>query len=89
LKKILLILLFCIVSLDAKINSYVTILPQKYFIQQIVSDKITIRSMLKNHDNISIYKPKIKQLNTIKKYINIYFTFNLKWEKRYINDFKI
>jgi zinc transport system substrate-binding protein len=44
--------------------------------------------MLKNHDDISIYKPKIKQLNTIKKYINIYFTFNLKWEKRYINDFK-
>jgi len=89
LKNILFVLLICIVSLNAKINSYVTVLPQKYFIEQIVGNKITIRNMIKNGDNIDTYVPSLKQKNTIKKYISLYFTFNLSWEKKYIKEFRI
>ena len=88
MKNILFVLLICIVTLNAKINSYVTILPQKYFVQQIVGNKITIRSMFKNQYDIDKYAPSRKQKNTVSRYIDLYFTFNLMWEKKYINEFK-
>ncbi len=80
--KIILMSFFIIITVYAKPHVYVTILPQKFFIQKISQDKINIRTMLENDDSYDHFKPTQKQLNTMP-YIVGYFTMSLEGEKKY------
>lgn len=73
--------------LFAKPHVYVTLEPQKFFLQKVVKTHINIRTMVKDLKSLDSFQPTRKQLNTLP-YIDAYFTFNLEVEKKYFDTFQ-
>lgn len=85
--KILFILFIIFTFIDAKPHAYVTISPQKFFIEKIAKDKINIRTMIEITNEIDDFQPSTKQLNTLE-YIDAYFTLGLQIEQSFIDDLR-
>ncbi|MEA1915580.1 MAG: zinc ABC transporter substrate-binding protein [Campylobacterota bacterium] len=81
MNKILFILLFYTQIIEAKVYSYVTVLPQKYFLEQIAGDKVSVRALKPINQRLDSYKLSAKQRKTFEKYTDVYFISGLQWEK--------
>ncbi len=62
-----------------KVTVFVSILPQKYFVQQIGKDLVDVQVMVQPGASPSIYEPKPRQLVTIAK-TNVYFAIGVPFE---------
>lgn len=87
MKKPAIILLFLFVNIVyAKVNTVVSILPQKTFVEAIGGDKVNISLMVKPGESPHMYEPKPSQLIEISK-ANIYFTIGVEFENIWIPRF--
>jgi zinc transport system substrate-binding protein len=86
MKKVLLILsLFCVTAF-AKLNTVVSILPQKTFLEQIGGDKINISLMVKPGNSPHTYEPKPSQMVAISK-AKLYFAIDIEFEHVWLDRF--
>jgi zinc transport system substrate-binding protein len=86
MKKVLLILsLFC-VTVFAKLNTVVSILPQKTFLEQIGGDKVNISLMVKPGNSPHSYEPKPSQMVAISK-AKLYFAIDIEFEHVWLDRF--
>jgi zinc transport system substrate-binding protein len=86
MNKVLLILfLFCVTAF-AKLNTVVSILPQKTFLEQIGGDKINISLMVKPGNSPHTYEPKTSQMVAISK-ANLYFAIDIEFEHVWLDRF--
>jgi zinc transport system substrate-binding protein len=84
MKRILFLLYFC-----ASLFAYdvtVSILPQKFIINQIANNKVQVNVMIPPGGNPVTYSPKPKQLIKLKN-SKIYFTIGVPFEKAWIDKF--
>ncbi len=86
MKKIFLFFLALSFSLLAK-EVTVSIIPQKYFVEKIAKDKISVNVMVKNGFSPASYEPKTSQM---KKLANseVYFSTGVPFEKAWLKKFK-
>lgn len=86
-----LILTLCVILISsvsfAKINVYVSILPQKYFAQSIGQDRINIKVMVMPGASPATYEPKPKQMVALSK-TDIYFAIGSPFEKLWLSRFR-
>ncbi len=87
MKKITILILIINTFLFAKINTIVSILPQKTFLQAIGGNKVDITVMVKPGDSPHTYEPKPSQMKAISK-ANIYFSIGVEFEKVWLDRFK-
>jgi zinc transport system substrate-binding protein len=86
MNKVLLILfLFCVTAF-AKLNTVVSILPQKTFLEQIGGDKINISLMVKPGNSPHTYEPKPSQMVAISK-AKLYFAIDIEFEHVWLDRF--
>ncbi len=88
-KKILLTLAFLSIlptMLLAKMNVLVSILPQKYFIEQIAKSKVNITTMVLPGDDPHEYEPSPKQMRSLSK-ARIYFGIGVRFEDIWLPKF--
>jgi len=81
-----LILLFIFIVSSFAYNVTVSILPQKYVVDFISSNKANVNVMVEKGANPAIYSPKPKQLLSLKKSL-IYFKIGVPFEKAWLNKF--
>ena len=65
---------------DNRLTVFVSIAPQKYFVQQIGMNRVDIQVMVKPGTNPATYEPKLKQLATLSK-ARVYFAVGVPFEK--------
>ncbi len=87
MKKITILVLIINTFLFAKINTIVSILPQKTFLQAIGGNKVDITIMVKPGNSPHTYEPKPSQMKAISK-ANIYFSIGVEFEKVWLDRFK-
>ncbi len=88
MKKIILIICLSCLSLIAQnLNVTVSILPQKYFVEKIAQDKVTVNVMVKPGFSPHNYEPKTSQMKNIAS-SKIYFAMGVSFEKVWLNRFK-
>lgn len=88
MKKIVLFLLVVSSFVYAKINTVVSILPQKTFVEAIGGDKINVTLMVKPGSDPHMYEPKPSQMRAISK-ADIYFTIDgLEFEETWLHKFE-
>jgi len=88
-KKILLTLAFLSVlptMLLAKMNVLVSILPQKYFVEQIAKSKVNITTMVLSGQDPHEYEPSPNQMKSLSK-ARIYFSIGVKFEDVWLGKF--
>ncbi len=85
LKKILLVCLLLSTVIYAK-EVTVSILPQKYFVEKIVGDKIKVNVMVKPGSSPATYEPKVSQMKNLSK-SDIYFSIDVPFEDVWLNRF--
>jgi zinc transport system substrate-binding protein len=86
IKQLILLIVFANISLFAKTNIVVSILPQKFFVEQITKDKADITVMVKPGNSPHTYEPKPSQMKDIAK-ANIYFSIGVEFEKSWLDKF--
>ncbi len=86
MKKILLFLLLSVI-MWAKAVVSVSILPQKYFINQICGDLCDTEVMISKGSSPATYEPKPKQMLALQKSI-AYFAIGVGYEKNWLEKFK-
>lgn len=62
-----------------KLTVFVSIVPQKYFVQQIGKDLVRVQVMVKPGDNPHTYEPRPRQMATLAK-TRLYFTIGVAFE---------
>ncbi len=67
-----------------KIAVFVSIIPQKYFVQKIGKDRVTIQVMVQPGANPATYEPKPRQMVAIAK-TQIYFSIGVPFENAWLN----
>jgi zinc transport system substrate-binding protein len=82
LKKIILSVLLVLIwiSTFAKINVFVSILPEKYFVERVGGDLVTVSTMIKPGASEEIYEPNLKQISALSK-ADIYYSIDMPFEK--------
>jgi len=70
----------------AKLNTYVSILPQKYFLEQIAGDKVNIGVMVSPGASPATYEPKPKQMTDLSK-TDVYFSIGVPFEMAWLPKF--
>ncbi len=86
MKKILLLLIFS-TFLIAKVNTVVTILPQKTFVEKIGGNKVNVSLMVLPGNSPHTYEPKPSQMKHISN-ADIYFSIGVKFDKVWIPKFQ-
>jgi zinc transport system substrate-binding protein len=86
MKKVLLILSLLCVTAFAKLNTVVSILPQKTFLEQIGGDKVNISLMVKPGNSPHTYEPKPSQMVAISK-AKLYFAIDIEFEHVWLDRF--
>jgi zinc transport system substrate-binding protein len=66
---------------------FVSILPQKYFVQRIIGTDFTVNVMVKPGENPAMYEPTIEQLSNLKNTL-VYFSIGVPFEKVWIPKIK-
>ncbi|MGD9732129.1 MAG: metal ABC transporter solute-binding protein, Zn/Mn family [Desulfamplus sp.] len=69
---------------DKKIPVFVTILPQKFFVEQIGKDRVDVQAMVEPGASPHTYEPKPQQMTALSK-AKIYFTVGLPFEKVWLD----
>jgi len=85
-KAILLSTLLSIDLLYASINTVVSILPQKTFVEAIGGDKVNVTIMVKPGSSPHNYEPKPSQMANIEK-ADLYFAIGVEFEKVWLSKF--
>ena len=84
---ILLILLFvlsvCSANAAEKISVFVSIVPQKYFVQQIGKDMVDVKIMVKPGASPATYEPKPRQMAELSK-TRLYFSIGVPFENAWL-----
>jgi len=87
MNKILLIITILLSNyLIAKVNTIVSILPQKTFVKAIGGDKVNVSLMVKPGNSPHTYEPKPSQMRDISK-ADIYFAIGVEFEKIWLPKF--
>ncbi|MBT6577626.1 MAG: zinc ABC transporter solute-binding protein, partial [Campylobacteraceae bacterium] len=87
LKKFIILGMLGLISLvHAKINTVVSILPQKTFLKAIGGDKVNIALMVKPGNSPHTYEPKPSQMIDISK-ADIYFSIGIQFEEAWLPKF--
>lgn len=71
-------------SAAGKVAVFVSIIPQKYFVQQIGNNLVDVQVMVQPGANPATYEPKPKQMAAIAK-THIYFSIGVPFEKVWLN----
>jgi len=71
-------------SAEGKVAVFVSIMPQKYFVQQIGKNLVNIQVMVKPGASPSTYEPKPRQMAAIAK-THIYFSIGVPFENAWLN----
>jgi zinc transport system substrate-binding protein len=87
MKKIILILLLLHTLILAKINTIVSILPEKTFVHAIGGDKVNITLMVLPGNSPHTYEPKPSQMKEVAK-ADIYFAIGVEFENVWLHKFK-
>ena len=77
---IILLLPALLFSKQTKPVVFVSILPQKYFVERIAGDFFDVKVMVKPNENPATYEPTIKQLSSLKQ-CKLYFSIDVPFEK--------
>ncbi|MBZ4683725.1 MAG: transporter substrate-binding protein [Fusobacteriales bacterium] len=86
-KKIILFFIFISIitfSKENKIEIYTSILPQKYFVEKIGGEKISVNSIVKEGMNPETFEPTTRDIINLSK-SKMYFTIGLEFERKFIN----
>lgn len=86
MKKIVLFLLVISSFVYAKVNTVVSILPQKTFVEAIGGDKVNVSLMVKPGDSPHTYEPKPSQMIDIAK-AKLYFSIGIEFEEVWLPKF--
>ncbi len=86
MKKILPLLALLALSIYAKPHVSVSILPQKYFVQQIAKDTLDVNVLVPKGASPATYEPKPKQMSHLSK-SEIYFAIGVGYEKNWLKRF--
>jgi zinc transport system substrate-binding protein len=70
-----------------KINVFVSILPQQYFVQQVGGENVDVHVMVGPGQNPATYEPTPQQMTALTK-ADIYFSIGVPFEKAWINKVK-
>ena len=81
---IFIIILAASASAEGKIDVFVSILPQKYFVQQIGKNLVDIQVMVQPGANPASYEPKPRQMAAIAK-THIYFAIGVPFDNVWLN----
>jgi len=88
MKKSVLVLSVCFISLFAdNINIAVSILPQKYFVEQIAGDKVKVNVMVKPGFSPATYEPQTSQMKLLSD-SKVYFSIGVPFEKSWLEKFE-
>jgi len=85
-KLFLMLIIFSATIINAKINTIVSVVPQKIFLEKIGGDKVNITLMVKPGSSPHSYEPKPSQMRDITK-ANIYYTIGVEFEKVWLKRF--
>ncbi len=98
----LLVLIFCLIGVNAcslikssepnksqseQLQTFVSILPQKFFVEQIGKDKINVNVMVMPGESPAIYEPKPHQMRQLGK-CSSYFSIGVPFEAFWLRKFK-
>lgn len=86
MKKIILFLLAISSLVYAKVNTVVSILPQKTFVEAIGGDKVNVSLMVKPGNTPHTYEPKPSQMRDIAK-AKLYFSIGVEFEEIWLPKF--
>jgi zinc transport system substrate-binding protein len=86
MKKLLLLLLVSNSFLMAQVNTVVSILPQKTFVEKIGGDKVNVSVMVLPGNSPHSYEPKPSQMKDIAK-ADLYFSIGIEFEYAWLNKF--
>jgi len=87
MKKLILISLFLNTFVFAKINTVVSILPEKTFVKAIGGDMVNVALMVLPGDSPHTYEPKPSQMKDIAK-ADLYFAMGVEFEKVWLGKFQ-
>lgn len=87
MKKILMLFSILVVGLFANPIVTVSIIPQKYFVEQIAGDTLDVNIMVSKGASPATYEPKPRQMSDLQK-SDIYFAIGVPFEKVWVNKFK-
>ncbi len=79
--------LFAAIALNAQVSTVVSILPQKYFVNQIGGDKVGVEVMVTPGSSPVTYEPKPSQMTVLSK-ADLYFSISAPFEKRWLSRFQ-
>ncbi len=83
-----LLLLFAAMSLGfAQMAVSVSILPQKFFVQKVAGDKVSVQVMVQPGNSPATYEPTPKQMMELSK-TQLYFSIGVPFEKRWLERFQ-
>lgn len=80
------LMLLCAVSF-ADVKAYVSILPQKYFLEQIGGSKVHVRVMVMPGAEPATYEPRPRQMVELSK-TDLYFAIGVPFEKAWLSKFR-
>jgi zinc transport system substrate-binding protein len=86
MKRILLLFLLLSLSLFAKINAIVSILPEKTFLEAIGGDKVNVTLMVLPGNSPHTYEPKPSQMKAVAK-ADLYFAIGVEFENIWLKKF--
>ena len=87
IKNILIVIFLCNITLFAKLNVIVSILPQKSFVQKIGKELVNIEVMVMPGESPATYEPKPSQMRNLTK-SKLYFSIGVSFEKIWLKKFK-
>ncbi|MGM0533696.1 MAG: metal ABC transporter solute-binding protein, Zn/Mn family, partial [Campylobacterota bacterium] len=85
--KIFFLFLLLSASAYAQVNTVVSILPQKYFVNQIGGDKVSVEVMVTPGSSPVTYEPKPSQMTALSG-ADLYFSMDVPFEKRWLPRFQ-
>ena len=77
----------CFSFVFAQLQTTVSILPQKYFVQKIGKDRVDVSVMVQPGSSPATYDPSAKQMQHLSN-ADIYFAMDVPFEKRWLHRFK-
>lgn len=87
MKALLLVLLITVVSFSKELNVTVSILPQKYFVEQIAGDKVNVNVMVRPGFSPATYEPQTSQMKLLGK-STLYLSIGVPFENSWLDKFK-
>lgn len=85
--RILIVLLFAISAVFAKVSVSVSIIPQAFFVQKIAGNLAEVNIMVQKGKSPETYEPSLKELQNLSE-SQIYFTIGMPFERAWITRFE-